>query len=380
MSGIWIQRVAEGWLAYRLTHSPLMLGLVAFAGSAPALFLSPVAGVIADQVNRHRMVMVAQALAMAQAVTLALFTIEGWITPNQLLCFALIMGTVRAFENPARQSFFVELIPAEDLANAVVLSATLTNMARIAGAALAGLIVAAYGEGFCFLANAVSFLLVIFCFQRMRFAAKERRQPSESQMELLHEGFGYVRKNLLVRSLLLLFAGMNFFGGPYLALMPMLAGTVLGVGPTGLGWLITASGIGALLCTLGLASRRQSLNLFKLVMFASLVFGGALVGLALSRSFYVSLSILPFVGGGYILVLAGTQILLQTLVPDQLRGRVMSFYSLTFLGFQPFGSLLAGWISEYLGVAVTVGLGGVFCVGMSLLFVRYIPRWFQEPG
>ena len=212
MSGTWMQRVAEGWLVYRLTHSPLILGLLAFAGSAPALFLSPVAGVIADQVNRHRMVQVAQALAMAQACTLALFTFQGWITPNLLLFFALIMGSVRAFANPARQSFLVELIPAEDLTNAVALSAIFSNLARIAGPAVAGFIIAGYGEGFCFLANGLSFLLTILCLQLMRFGEKERRDSRESQWELLLEGFQYIRKSLPVRSLLLQFAALNFAG------------------------------------------------------------------------------------------------------------------------------------------------------------------------
>lgn len=382
MSGTWMRRIAEGWLAYRLTHSPLMLGFVAFAGSAPALFLSPVAGVIADQVNRHRMVKVAQALAMAQAFTLALFTLKGWITPNLLLFFALIMGTIRAFENPARQSFLVELIPAEDLTNAVALSAIFSNLARITGPVLAGFIVASYGEGFCFLANGLSFLLAIICFQLMRFGEKERRDSCESQWELLLEGFQYVRKSPPVKSLLFQFAAMNFAGAPYITFMPIFAGTVLGVGPSDLGWLITASGTGALICSIGLASRSQPPSLLKLVMCASLVFGGALVSLALSNSFYVSLSILPFIGGGYILILAGTQTLLQTLVSDELRGRVMGFYSLVFIGFQPFGSLLLGWISEYLGVAVTLGLGGASCLGVSLLFMRYISRrkvWHTEP-
>ncbi len=374
MSGTWMQRVGEGWLVYRLTDSPLMLGLVAFAGSAPGLFLSPIAGVIADQVNRHRMVMVVQALAMLQAFTLAFFTLTERITPNQILLFALLMGIIRAFENPARQSFYVELIPIKDLANAVALISTLPNMARIAGPAVAGLIVAAYGEGFCFLANGLSFLLVLLCLAWMRFREKDHSQPCKSQLELLLEGFRYVRKTLSVRHLLLMLAVMNFAGGPYITLMPIFGKNVLGVGPTGFGWLITASGIGALFCSMGLASWSQSLNLLKLVTFASSVFGGALVCLAFSRSFYLSLLILPFIGGGYLLILAGTQISLQTLVPAELRGRVMSFYSLVFLGFQPFGSVLAGWMAEHLSAAVTVGLGGSFCLGVSLLSARYLSK------
>jgi len=374
MTGTWMQRVAEGWLAYRLTHSPLMLGAVAFAGGAPALFLSPLAGVIADRRNRHRMLQSVQVLGMAQAFTLALFTLTGWITPNQLLVLALVAGVVRAFENPVRHSFVAQTVPVEDLSNAVVLNSTLVNLARIVGPVFAGFIVAGYGEGFCFLANGLSFLVPIVCLQLMQLGKRGSTPPQHSPWKALFEGLEYVRKNVLVRSLFLLFAVTSFAGAPYIALLPMFAGTVLGVEATGFAWMITASGMGALVCSIGLASRSQTRDLMKLLVFASLLFGGALVCLALSRTYYLSVTTLLFVGGAYMLTLASTQIPLQTLVPDELRGRVMSFYSLVFLGFRPFGSLFAGWIAEYIGVATTLALGGVACLGASLIFALNLPK------
>lgn len=372
MSGTWMHRVAQGWLAYRLTHSPFMLGLVSFAGSAPAVFLSPVAGVIADRMDRHRMLMAAQALAMMQALSLALVTLEGWITPTQLIFFALAGGIINSFENPARQSFIVQLVPRQDIVNAIGLNAVLANIGRIAGPAFAGIIVAAFSEGLCFFINALSFMIVLVCLQLMHF--EKRRgdgKSSQSQWELLREGTYYIRKTFLVRSLLLLFAVMSFAGAPYLALLPMFAGTVLDVGASGLGWLVTASGVGALVCGFALAGRTESSGLVKAILLASLAFGSGLIGLGLSRNFYLSLAILSVIGGSYLLTLAATQTLLQSLTPDELRGRVMSFYSLVFLGFPPFGSLLEGWIAEHLGVALTVQLGGLICFGAALLFARY---------
>jgi MFS family permease len=368
-----MHRVAEGWLAYRLSHSPLILGLVAFAGSAPAVFLSPLAGVVADRVDRRRMLMVAQTAAMLHAFILAVATLSGWIQPQGLVLFAFALGIINAFENPARQSFFPQLVPREDLMNAIALNATLVNMARILGPSFAGLIVATYGEGYCFLANGASYLAVITSLSLMSLRPS-RTEPPASQWESLREGFHYARENVVVRSLLLLFAVMNLTGSPYLALLPMLAGSVLRVGAEGLGGLVTASGLGALACSLVLAGQAPSPKLVRIVAGASLTFGSALIGVSLSRHYALSLGILPFIGGSYILILACTQTLLQNVVPDHLRGRVMSFYSLVFLGFPPLGSLLAGWIAEHLGVASTLCLGGSVCVIAGLSFARHHRR------
>ncbi|MBI3950202.1 MAG: MFS transporter [Acidobacteria bacterium] len=371
MAGTWMQRVAQGWLAYRLTGSANFLGLVAFTGSAPAFFLSPLAGVVADRVNRHRMLMIAQTLAMAQSFLLALATLRGSITPTQLVALALLLGAINAFENPARQAFFVEMISREDLTNAIALNASIVNAARIVGPASAGLLVAAYGEGVCFLLNGLSFLAVIAALAMMRLTRRPKEASPGSGPELLREGFAFVRQTLPVRSLLSLFAVLNLAGTPYITLLPIFAGTVLHAGPTGLGWLMAASGLGALVCAIALASRSDTRKLPGAVMRAAFVFAAALIVLGLSHFLSLSLMMMLLIGGGYIVTLAATQTLLQTWVPDGLRGRVMSFYSLIFLGFPPFGSLLAGWFAEKIGAPLTVSLGGVICLIAALRFAQF---------
>ncbi|PWT79767.1 MAG: MFS transporter, partial [Acidobacteria bacterium] len=300
ISGTWMQKVAEGWLAYRITGSALMLGLVAFAWGAPAIFLSPIAGLIADRMDRRRMLMFGQAAAMVQAFTLALLTLKGWITPTRLALLALVMGVVNSFENPARHSFFAQLVSREDLINAIGLNATLVYTARVVGPAVAGLIIAAYSEGVCFFINGLSYMAVLLCVQVMQFEKRGRERRSLSTLELLREGSGYVKKNHLVRSLLMLFAVMNFAGVPYLTLMPMMAGVVLGMGATGLGCLFAASASGSLICGIFMAGRPEPLGLLKAVLVASLLFGTALFGLSLSREFFLALAVLPFIGGGYL--------------------------------------------------------------------------------
>ena len=371
MAGTWMQRIAQGWLAYRLTGSPLLLGYVTFASSAPALFLSPLAGVIADRVNRHRMLIVAQALEMVQSLLLALVTLRGSMTPARLVLFALLLGILSAFENPARQSFFVEMVSGEDLVNAIALNASVVNAARIVGPAAAGLLVAFYGEGVCFLMNSLSFLAVIAALLMMRLERRQKEASSRSGPQLLREGFAFVRQAPAVRSMLYLFAVLNFAGTPYLALLPMFAGTVLRAGPTGLGWLVSASGLGAIVSAIVLASRSSTRGLPGASLAASLVLGAALVVLGLSRYFPLSLAMMLLVGGGYIFTLAATQMLLQTRVTEAMRGRVMSFYSLIFLGVPPFGSLFAGWVAEKIGPRMTVSLGGVVCLVATLHFARY---------
>lgn len=246
MSGTWTQRIAAGWLAYRLTGSPLFLGYVTFASTAPAFFLSPLAGVIADRVDRHRMLIVAQALEMLQSALLAAVTLQGQITPGWLVLFAFFLGFVTAFENPARQAFFVQMVSREDLPNAIALNASLVNAARVVGPAAAGLLMAAYGEGICFLVNSLSFVAVLVALLMMKLERRRERPSRVSGSEALGQGLTYIRRKLGASSLLILFAILNFAGTPYLTLLPMFAGNVLHIGARGLGWLITTSGVGAI--------------------------------------------------------------------------------------------------------------------------------------
>ncbi len=368
MSGTWVQRIAQGWLAYRLTNSPLLLGYVTFASSAPAFFLSPLAGVIADRVDRRRMLIFAQTLEMMQSALLAAVTLWGTITPGRLVLFALLLGIFTAFENPARQSFFVQMVSREDLLNAIALNASAVNAARVAGPAAAGLLIAAYGEGVCFLINSFSFVAVLVALLGMKLQCIPASVPPASAFQALRQGFIYLRRNLSARSLLMLFAILSFAGTPYLTLLPMFAGGVLDVGPRGLGWLVTASGIGAIATAISMTFDTDTARLPERLRMASLVFAMALVVLGLSRMFLLSLLMMLLIGGGYVMVLAGTQTLLQSWVTDSFRGRVMSFYSLAFLGMPPFGSLVAGWLAERMGAPRTVLLGGVVCFVGALAY------------
>lgn len=373
MAGTWMQRVAQGWLAYRLTGSALLLGIVAFASSAPAFLLSPLAGVVADRVNRHRLLIVAQVFLMVQAFLLAWVTLVDAITPGRLVAFALLLGVGAAFENPVRQSFFVEMVSREDLMNAIALNSAMVSAARVVGPASAGILVARYGEGMCFLINALSFLAVIAALLMMRLDRQSEQgspQPGRSGLALLREGFAYFRETRRVRSLLGLFAVINFAGSPHLTLLPMFAGTVLNVGAEGLGWLVTASGVGAMVCATALAFKSSTRGLLAVSMLSAFLFAAAVVVLGFSRHFRLSLGMMLLIGGGYVIHLAATQTLLQTWATDELRGRVMSFYSSIFVGLPPFGSLLAGWVAEKIGAPITVSVGGALCIASVMWFAR----------
>lgn len=372
MAGTWMQRVAQGWLAYRLTGSALVLGLVTFASSAPAFLLSPLAGVLADRVNRHRLLIMAQVALMLQALLLSWVTMLGAMTPGRLVGFALVLGIGTAFENPVRQSFLAAMVSRADLMNAIALNSTMVNAARIVGPASAGLLVARYGEGMCFFINALSFLAVIVALLMMKLKLEKgsEQASARSGLALLWEGFAFVRETRPVRSLLLLFAVLNFAGSPYLALLPMFAGPVLHAGAEGLGWLVAASGVGAMVAATALAFKSSPRGLYGAAVLAAFLFAAAIIVLGLSRHFSLSLGMMLLIGAGYIVNLSATQTLLQTWVTDELRGRVMSFYSTIFLGLSPFGSLFAGWLAEKIGAPLTVSLGGLICLLAAGWFAR----------
>jgi MFS family permease len=370
VTGTWAQRVALGWLAYRLTHSSLFLGMAAFASSAPAFLLTPIAGVMADRVDRRRMLIWAQFFGLLQAAGLAAATLTGSITPNWLLFFSLVLGIVNAFENPVRQSFYSELVDPEDLSNAIALNASLVNAARVVGPATAGAVVALWGEGACFVINSVSFLAVIIALLLMKVPSRPPETGTARGWELLREGFAFVRGNPVLSGMLLNFAIFNLAGSPYLTLLPVLAVERLNSGPAGLGWLISASGLGAIGISLALASRPSTRGLPAASFVASAVAGLALVALGFSRSFALSLLMMLLIGAGYVLMLASTQTMMQTLASEAMRGRVMSFYSLIFLGVPPLGSLIAGIAAERWHASVAVSIGGALCLLAAASFAR----------
>jgi MFS family permease len=366
--GTWMQSVAQAWLVYRLTGSSLLLGVVGFASQIPVFLLSPVGGVVADRFRRHPIVITTQSSAMVLAGILAGITLLGHIRVWQIIVLAVLLGVVNAFDVPARQAFVVEMVAPVDLINAIALNSSMVNGARILGPAIAGVLVAAIGEGWCFFANAISYIAVIVCLFSMVLAPSERLRKAASGLESIKEGFEFVWSTGPIRALLLLLGLVSLTGMPYTVLMPIFAGTVLHHGAQGLGWLMGASGIGALAGTLTLAARKGIRGLGRWVAYAAIGFGGSMIVFSFSRSFLLSVALLVPVGFSMMLEMASSNTLIQTMVPDLLRGRVMSFYSMMLMGMSPFGALIAGAVANRIGAPLTVTIGGAACLVGGFIF------------
>jgi MFS family permease len=375
--GTWMTRIATSWLVYRLTGSPLLLGLVGFAGQIPSFLLAPFAGVLVDRWDRHRLLVITQVLAMIQSAALAALALTGVITIWHVLWLSLFQGLINAFDMPARQAFVVEMVEDRaDLPNAIALNSSMVNAARLLGPSLGGVLIAAVGEGWCFFWDAVSYATVIVSLLLMRLAPRARREGGEGGRVLpqLREGWAYVAGSPPIRSLLLLLALASLAGMPYTVLMPVIASTVLHGGPNTLGWLMAATGVGALSGAVFLASRRTVLGLGRIIPLACGLFGAGLIGFSLSRSLVLSLVLLVVTGLGFMVQMAASNTLLQTLVEDDKRGRVMSFYTMAFMGTTPFGSLLAGGLAHRIGAPHTLLLGGAGCIAGALAFASLLPR------
>jgi MFS family permease len=373
--GTWMTRIATSWLVYRLTGSALLLGLVGFAGQIPSFLLAPFAGVLVDRWDRHRLLVVTQILAMLQSAAMAGLTLAGVITIWHVLLLSLFQGVINAFDMPGRQAFVVEMVEKrEDLSNAIALNSSMVNAARLLGPSVGGVIIAAVGEGWCFALDASSYLAVIASLLLMRIAPRERRAAKEKRvLHELREGWSYVAGSPPIRSILLLLALVSLVGMPYTVLMPVFASTVLRGGPHTLGFLMAATGVGALLGALFLASRRTVVGLGRVIPMMSALFGAGLIAFSLSRWLPLSLVILPFTGVGFMVQMAASNTLLQTLVEDDKRGRVMSFYTMAIMGVTPFGSLLAGGLAHRIGAPHTLLFGGIGCIAAALWFASLLP-------
>jgi MFS family permease len=377
--GTWMTRIATSWLVFRLSGSDaaLLLGLVGFSGLIPTFFLAPFAGVLVDRWNRHRLLVVTQLLALVQSALLALVAFRGEpgaATLWQIAALSFCQGVINAFDMPARQVLLVELVDRrEDLPNAIALNSFLVNGARLIGPSLAGLLIATVGEAWCFVVDAVSYVAVVVALLLMRLSVPKKVAQTGSLKRNLAEGFSYAFGFGPIRSLLLLLALVSFMGMPYSVLLPMFADT-LGSGPSTLGFLTTASGVGALAGALLLASRRSILGLGRLIVFATALFGLGLVGFALSPLLWVSLLMMLATGFGLMVQLAASNTILQTIADEDKRGRVMSYFSMAFLGVAPFGSLFAGVMAREVGAPYTVLAGGVACLLGGLLFAWKLPR------
>jgi MFS family permease len=368
--GSWMTRVATSWLVYRLTGSAWLLGVVGFAGQIPTFLLAPFAGVWVDRLDRHRLLVITQVLAMIQSFAMAALALSGKITILQVILLSIFQGLINAFDMPARQTFVVEMVERrEDLSNAIALNSSMVNMARLIGPSLAGIVIAAVGEGYCFLIDGISYLAVIASLLLMHVVRRETvERGARSMLAELREGWVYVSSSTAIRALLLLLALVSLVGMPYTVLMPIFAGNILHGGPNTLGFLMGASGVGALTGAIMLASRKSVLGLGRLVAITSAMFGAGLIGFSQSHWLWLSLPLMFITGLGMIQQMASTNTILQTIVDEEMRGRVMSYYTMAFFGMAPFGSLLAGSVAARIGAPQTLLISGVLCLAGAAWF------------
>ena len=372
--GTWMTRIATSWLVYRLTGSAVLLGVVGFASQIPSLLLGPIAGVWVDRWDRHRTLVFTQSLSMIQSFSLAALALTGTAKIWEIILLALFQGVINAFDMPTRQSFVIQMVDRrEDLGNAIALNGSMVNSASLIGPAIAGVVIAAVGEGYCFLIDGVSFIAVIVSLLSMRITVPQARRPRREVLHELQEGWHYVRGSLPIRSILTNLSLVSMFGFPYSVLMPLFAAEVLHGGPNTLGFLMSSVGVGALVGTASLTMRKSVVGLGRRIVVATALTGAALIAFGLSHVLWLSILILPLVGFGLMQQMAPSNTILQTIVDDEKRGRVMSFYAMAFLGMVPFGSLLAGYLAARIGAPKTVMVNGAVCLIGSLWFARKLP-------
>jgi len=384
--GTWMQNVAQAWLVYRLTKSSLLLGSVGFASQIPVFLASPLGGIVADRYNRHRVVIATQNASMIFAFILAALTLTHRITIPEIFVLAALLGIVNAFDIPGRQSFLVEMVGKEHLMNAIALNSSMFNGARIIGPAIAGVLVAKIGEGWCFYANGISYIAVIVGLLLMR-VPKRTERPTGSPIAHIIEGFRFVRQTAPIRALLLLLGLVSLVAMPYTILMPIFADRILSgggqdlarmigshdLGAVRLGVLMGATGVGAMLGALTLAARTRVHGLGRWVTFSCAGFGVTLIAFAVSKNFWLSTTLLVPVGFCMMLQMSSSNTLIQAMVPDHLRGRVMSVYSMMFMGMAPWGALLGGVVADSLGAPTAVSAGAVAALGGAAIFGLRLP-------
>jgi len=371
--GTWIQQVALSWLIYSVTNSPFLLGFVMFAGQLPTFFIAPFAGVLADKYDKHKIIVITQVVSMLQAILLAIFVLTDNINVNILIILNIILGIANSFDIPTRQSFVIQMIDnKEDLPNAIALNSAIVNGSRLIGPAFAGILVASLGEGICFLINAISFIFVIISLLLMKIEKEEKKVENQnvSILKQLKEGYKYSFGFLPIKSVILLLAAVSLFGNLYLVLLPVFAKDILSGNATTLGYLNSAVGIGALSAALYLASRKSTLGLGKIIATTTFIFAFSLILFSFSKSITLSLIILLFCGYGMMMQTSGSNTILQTLSNDDMRGRVMSFYTVAFRGMAPFGSLMAGALADSFGAPATVLISGIVCLVVGILFSK----------
>ena len=374
--GTWMTRLATAWLVYRLTHSALLLGVVSFSGQIVSFILGPFAAVWVERLERRRLLIVTQAAAAVQSLALAALTLAHVITLGEIIALMAFQGLINAFDMPGRQSFLIQMVEDRgDLANAIAINSSMVNGARLIGPAIGGLIIAAFGEGWCFLIDGISYLAVIASLLAMHIAALNGREQSKrSLVEELREGWDYVSGFRPIRAVLMILALTCLMGWPYSVLLPVFAGNVLHGGAHTLGWLTAASGVGAFSSALALAMRKSIIGLTRTLMTAVALLGVGLILFGLSHVLWLSLALMVMVGFGLIQAAAVCNTIIQSLVPDDKRARVMGYYTMAFFGAAPFGSLLAGALAQHIGAPHTVMLTGAFCIAGAVWFAMELPK------
>jgi MFS family permease len=373
--GTWTQQVAMSWLVYRLTGSTVLLGAVAFSNQIPTFFVSPLAGVVADRTNRKRLLLVTQSLSMLQALVLAALVLTGCVRTWHILALSLFIGVVNAFDVPTRQSFVVGMVDRkEDLGNAIALNSAMFNGARFIGPSIAGILIATLGEGICFLLNGVSYIAVIWALAAISVEVRNGRKEKPAVWRELREGVAYAYNFKPILAILALLAVFSLGGSPYIVLMPVYAKDVLNGDARTFGFLMSAAGIGALASTMVLATRKSVLGLGKMIPAAAGLCGAGIAAFALSRSLLLSMLYLFMAGFGMMTQIASSNTIIQTIVDEDKRGRVMSLYAVSLMGMMPFGSLLAGAVAEKFGVQSTLLAGATFCILAASVFATQLPR------
>jgi MFS family permease len=373
--GTWMTRLATSWLVYRLTSSAWLLGIVGFAGQIITFLVAPFAGVLIERLDRRKLLVWTQAAAAVQSLALAALTLAHVITLTEIIALTALQGLINAFDMPGRQAFLVQMVEDRtDLGNAIAINSSMANGARLIGPAIAGVVIGIVGEGWCFLIDGISYLAVIASLVLMRIEPLNIERKTSTMLEQMREGWDYVSTFRPVRTILLIFALVSLMGYPYSVLLPIFAGQVLHGGAYTLGWLTTASGVGALISALSLAVRKSVVGLTRMIQISSATFGAALILFGLSHTLWLSLLLMVFVGFGMIQSSSVSNTIIQTLVPEDKRARVVGYYMMAFFGTAPFGSLLAGALAHRIGAPHTVILTGTVCIAGSIWYTLELPK------
>ena len=378
LTGTWMQYVALSWLVYRLTNSPLMLGMVGFFGQMPTFFVTPFAGVLADRHNRRHILIITQTLAMLQAFTLSFLVLTGKIEVWHIFALSIVLGFVNSFDIPTRQAFVLEMVGnKEDLANAIALNASMVNATRLLGPSLAGIFIALWGEGLCFLVNAVSYIPIIISFSMMRTAKIKRHAPEHKILKELREGFKYAASSPSIKYVLLLLGIVSFLAVPYQVLMPIFARNIFSGDSRTLGFLMGMAGFGALCGALVLAGRANTTGLIRIIGISSFGVSFMIIIFSLSRNLIFSMAVIAFTGFFMMVQMVSSNTVLQTVASEDKRGRVMSFYTMAFIGVTPFASLIAGTVAFKIGAPNTLLLCGIFSLFSAFVFERKLSKIYN---